>query len=93
MNTSTEPGVEIGMHSGLPVAGYRSQPTDKIHLVNANKAAEETILRLLDQLGKRHDIDKRWLAIGRTAIENGWMAVNRAIFQPARVELPGDGEP
>lgn len=83
---------ETTKHVGLPVAGYRPQSTAKVDLVNANKAAEETVLRLLDQLADLTDTDKRWLAIGRTAIENGFMAVNRAVFQPVRVTLPGDSE-
>ncbi len=35
-------------------------------------------------------VDKRWLAIGRTAIEQGFMAVNRSIFKPGRVVLPDE---
>lgn len=77
-------------HKGLPVSGYRPQSDDKVALVNANKQVEESVLRLLDRLKEIEGIDPRWLAAGRTDIEKGFMAVNRAIFQPARVELPGD---
>lgn len=77
-------------HSGLPVAGYRPQNDVALALVNANKRSEEALLRTLDELAARSDIDKRWLAIGRTAIEQGFMAVNRAIFQPERIALPSD---
>lgn len=77
-------------HSGLPVKGYNPQSEDKVSLVNANKEAEEQVLRILDALASMDDIDKRWLAIGRTAIENGFMAVNRSVFQPGRVKLPED---
>ena len=77
-------------HTGLPVAGYRPQSTAKVDLVNANKIAEEQVLRLLDHLATLPDTDKRWLAIGRTAIENGFMAVNRSVFRPARIPLAGD---
>jgi len=77
-------------HQGLPVAGYRSQSDINVTLVNHNKEAEERVLRILDDLGRVAEVDKRWLAIGRTAIENGFMAVNRSIFKPGRVALPGD---
>lgn len=77
-------------HSGLPVAGYRPQNDVAVGLVNDNKRAEEEVLRILDNLGNDPAIDKRWLAIGRTHIEQGFMAVNRAVFQPARVKLEGD---
>jgi hypothetical protein len=72
---------------GLPVAGYRPQHPVAVAAVNANKALEESDLRRLDALAADPAVDKRWLAIGRTHLEQGWMAVNRAIFKPDRVEL------
>jgi hypothetical protein len=77
-------------HAGLPVAGYLPQSDDKVELVNANKRLEEQCLRALDRLATLPATDKRWLAIGRTAIENGFMAVNRSVFRPARIPLAGD---
>jgi hypothetical protein len=79
-----------GDHDGLPVAGYRPQPIANLDLVNMNKSLEEQVLRVLDDLFNNPNVDKRWLAIGRTAIENGFMAVNRSIFRPSRVKLPED---
>lgn len=67
--------------------GYRSQPQANVDAVNANKKLEETILRALDVLTKEDAIDKRWLAVGRTHIEEGFMAINRAIFKPTRVNI------
>jgi len=58
--------------------------------VNGNKLTEERILRILDDIQKIPGIDQRWLAIGRTHIEQGFMAINRAIFKPQRVGLEGD---
>ncbi len=77
-------------HTGLPVAGYQPQSTERVNLVNENKRMEEEVLRVLDRLAASKQCDGRWLAIGRTAIENGFMAVNRAVFQPSRAALPGD---
>lgn len=77
-------------HQGLPVAGYRPQNAARVDIVNANKAAEERVLRILDGFKGDPDIDQRWLAIGRTSIEQGFMAVNRAVFQPGRVKLEGE---
>lgn len=77
-------------HAGLPVAGYQPQTNDSVAHVNANKLIEERVLRQLDTLGAVENVDKRWLAIARTAIEQGFMAVNRAVFQPKRVVLPED---
>jgi len=79
------------MHKGLPVAGYKDQSDLSVAMVNTNKCMEEEILRRLDTLAAPEwHVDRRWLAIGRTAIEQGFMALNRAIFQPERVVLPGD---
>lgn len=74
-------------HDGLPVAGYKPQNEEAVKLVNENKYAEEAVLQILDELAARDDVDKRWLAVGRTQIEQGFMAVNRAVFQPERAKL------
>lgn len=72
------------------VSGYRKQRPEDVALANINKELEERILRQLDHLATLPEIDKRWLATGRTEIEKGFMAVNRAIFKPERVALPED---
>ena len=77
-------------HHPLPVSGYSTQPQHNVDLVNANKALEERVLRRLDAMADLHEIDKRWLAIARTNIEQGFMAAKRAVFKPARVSLPED---
>lgn len=77
-------------HTGLPVQGYRPQSGAAVDLVNQNKGLEEQCLRVLDGLALNPDVDKRWLAIGRTAIENGWMAVNRSVFKPSRIKFDGE---
>lgn len=77
---------------GLPVSGYRPQTADAVAVVNENKRMEEMVLRQLDFLENVEPTDRRWLAIGRTAIEQGFMAVNRSIFKPARIALPGDDQ-
>lgn len=77
-------------YTGLPVPGYRPQSAAAVCLVKQNKEVEEMILRDLDRMAELPEIDKRWLAIGRTEIEKGFMAINRAVFQPGRVRLDGD---
>ncbi len=77
-------------NTGLPVSGYRPQSDAAVEKVQKNKAIEERVLRLFDELAIDPEVDKRWLAIGRTGIEQGFMAANRAVFKPSRVELPED---
>lgn len=79
-------------NSGLPVAGYKPQSDEAIALVNRIKRHEETVLRELDDMRGRDEIDQRWLAIGRTALEQAFMAINRSVFRPGRAQLPEDGE-
>lgn len=79
------------LHSGLPVSGYRSQAQSAIDQVNLNKQAEELTLRQLDQMSEdRAQYDQRWVAIARTHFEQAYMAMNRAVFKPERVKLPGE---
>lgn len=80
-------------HEGRPVAGYRAQSSEAVDLVNRSKVLEERVLSFLDELAASGSIDGRWYSIGRTHIEQGFMAVNRSLFQPARVDLPDEAAP
>lgn len=85
-------------HEGLPVSGYRPQSDEAVRLVNEFKADEERLLRKLDALREKNLLDRespapydpRWLAIARTNLAQGFMALNRAVFRPQRVKLPED---
>ena len=84
-------------HPGLPVAGYRPQSDAAIALVNHFKEVEERLLRDIDAMcdgtEPPHRFDQRWLAVARTQLQQGFMALNRAVFQPGRIALPGDEKP
>ncbi len=80
-----------------PVSGYRPQTQQALDLVNGFKADEERLLRKLDELKTLNAggispviADQRWLALGRTHLEQAFMAINRSIFKPTRVKLPED---
>ncbi len=75
-----------------PIAGYTSQTDEAVRLVNVHKRAEEHLLRLLDNMkaGSPSPFDQRWLAIAQTHFEQGFMALNRAVFKPTRIKLPED---
>jgi hypothetical protein len=75
-------------HKGLPVHGYTAQSDQAVAQVNENKLTEERILQMVDGLKLLGACDPRWLAIARTHFEQGFMALNRAIFKPERVKLP-----
>lgn len=77
-------------HKGLPVPGYRTQSDEKVGTVNGFKRDEERLLRKLDALKDNPEVDQRWLAIGRTQLEQAFMAINRSVFKPDRVKLAQD---
>lgn len=76
------------VYEALPVAGYVSQSEDKVREVNRNKVLEEKVLRRIEAIEESVDeIDTDLLDRGRHFIEIGFMLVNRAIFQPERLEF------
>lgn len=89
---------------GLPVKGYKpTQSQENIDLVNEGKELEERVLRYIDRVqahigGGPNDPrikpngDPRFLAMGKTDIQKGFMCVFRSIFNNDRVELPEDGK-
>lgn len=77
-------------HEGLPVAGYVSQTGNKVEAVNFNKLMEESAIRQVEWLRDTKLADPRMAAIGITKLQEAWMWINRAVFQPERVKLPED---
>lgn len=80
-------------HPGLPVAGYKPQTDEKVSVVNHNKELEERTLRKIDAMAKsaaETGYDPRMIALARTGIQEAFMWLNRAVFQPGRIKLPED---
>lgn len=78
-------------NKGLPVMGYTDQSDAKVALVNDNKVLEERILRQIDNMKTMGaKIDQRMVALAMTGIQESFMWLNRAVFQPKRVRLPED---
>lgn len=76
---------ELPKAQGLPVAGYQPQTAGRIVIVNAFKAIEEDLLRILDSMQGDGEFDQRWLAMARSSFEVGFMQLNRSVFRPARL--------
>lgn len=78
------------------VKGYKELTEEKVAIVNEFKNFEEQILRVIEQaqaeVKNGADYDPRWLAIAFTKFQEAFMALNRGIFAPGRVKLPGDSE-
>lgn len=75
--------------SGLPVKGYQAQPQWAVDLVNENKVLEERVLRQIDRHVRNRDskeIDQAMVQLARRHVEDAFMRLNRAVFQPKRLE-------
>ena len=71
-----------------PVAGYQPLTEEKVALVNQNKVLEELVLRQIDRHVRDRssvEIDQAQVQIARRDIENAFMRLNRAVFQPKRL--------
>lgn len=84
-------------HTGLPVSGYQPQSDHNVELVNHFKELEERLLREIDAMrdspGTTPRYDQRFLSIAQTHFQEGFMSLNRAVFQPQRIRLPDDEQP
>ena len=77
-------------HQGLPVAGYQPQSDMKVAHVNANKVLEERCIRAAEIIRDTPGMDGRMASLAITNIQQGFMWLNRAVFQQSRVALPED---
>lgn len=76
----------------LPVPGYTPQSDDNVALVRKAKELEERVLRHIDDLETRPGVDAEMVRIGRFVLQDAFMWLNRAVFQPSRIKLPEDGQ-
>lgn len=82
----TQEVVPQGEYHGLPVDGYApTQSDDKINAVNALKHAERQYAEAWKIVNGMDGVDKRWMAVAKTHIQEGTMAASRAVFQPEDV--------
>lgn len=64
------------------IKGYRELNQEEIDLINESKDLAEQCGKLIERLHQAQGIDGRWLAIGRTDLQKGFMAVVRSIAKP-----------
>jgi hypothetical protein len=62
------------------ISGYRELSQAEIDTMNELKELEKQVLELVNHMGYA---DHRWTAIGKTHIQQGFMALVRAIARPA----------
>ena len=71
------------------IKGYRDLSAEEIALMNEGKGLAEKVGTFVEKLERAEFVknslqlpDKRWLAIGKTDLQKGFMAVIRSIAKP-----------
>ena len=76
------------------IKGYRDLSQDEINLINEAKSLAETVGLFVkkledtklnisdDNINLIYNVDPRWLAIGKTDLQKGFMEIIRSIAQP-----------
>lgn len=64
------------------ISGYRDLSQSEIDTMNVIKAKAEEIGQLCNDLSATDSADKRWVAIGATHLQQGFMALVRSIAKP-----------
>ena len=92
INILTGETVTIECPKEEKIAGYRELAPLEKHEINKIKKMEQCLLKEINNIAEDNlvKIDGRWLAIGRTSIEQGFMAIIRAIAEPDTVRMPDE---
>lgn len=64
------------------ITGYRELGAEEIALMNEVKAMGAQLGQLIEKLKENPDVDKRWLSIAKTDLQQGIMAAVRSIAKP-----------
>ena len=84
-----QPGDELSLASKRGIVGYRELDEVEIETINKIKAHSALVGTLIESLRAKntlvkdqHIYDERWIDIGATEIQIGFMALIRAVAQP-----------
>lgn len=64
------------------ISGYRDLSQDEINAMNEIKGVEATVGALWRNVNALAETDKRWAAIARTHLEEGFSALIRSVAKP-----------
>lgn len=64
------------------IKGYRDLTQEEIDLMNQIKEKGAELGELVEKLEAMADLDKRWIEIGKTNLQQGFMALTRSVAQP-----------
>ena len=64
------------------IKGYRELSQEEIDLMNKIKDKGAEIGDLINELRDNSTLNQRWISIGQTDLQKGFMALTRAVAQP-----------
>ena len=64
------------------IKGYRDLSQAEIDLMNEGKALAEKVGEFIGKIEAQPETDKRWAAIGKTQLQQGFMAAIRSVARP-----------
>lgn len=64
------------------IKGYRDLTQEEIDLMNQIKEKGAELGELVEKLEAMAELDKRWIEIGKTNLQQGLMALTRSVAQP-----------
>lgn len=64
------------------IKGYRTLTENEIREINFIKSVGSKIEELVNQVRALPDVDQRWVSIGVTQLQQGLMALTRAVAKP-----------
>lgn len=64
------------------ISGYRDLSQDEIDLMNEVKDMSSKVGKMISKLENDISVDKHWLGIGKTNLQQGFMDVVRSIAKP-----------
>jgi aspartate ammonia-lyase len=66
-----------------PIKGYRELSPEEIETINLIKRMGENIGEVVEAMKQKGpEYDQRWVSVGRTHLQQGLMALTRAVAQP-----------
>jgi predicted site-specific integrase-resolvase len=64
------------------IKGYRDLTQDEIDLMNQIKEKAAEVGELIEEIESDLNVDRRWSAIAKTELQQGFMALTRSIAKP-----------
>jgi hypothetical protein len=69
-------------NNGKDIKGYRNLTDEEISVMNGCKELAIEVGNLCDELSAMEETDKRWLEVGKTDLQKGFMSIIRSIAKP-----------